>query len=261
MAGDAPAGRGSPISPCRRPGSSRSGSRRRWPWRRCRCSPSPGPPRPRSAAGTGPRSRMSTTSRSPGSAPSTPIGAAEHVRVGQVDVAYVVGGVVVADLAVGPVAALHTELVSGPHHGGSGDVRVPPVVSGNVLVAHGLAVVDMKTTVGHDSSSSVRDLGSAIDVAPALPAGRGLPASGDRLPAATDVAGWSAATAPRTPPRRRSRARWRSRGVLPVARQQQRRGNHAGDPALDRRHPAVYVVRLSILRPSSRKNRNHRNAQ
>jgi hypothetical protein len=59
--------------------------------------------------------------------------AAEHVRLGQVDVAHVVGGVVVAELRVGPLAALDPELgprrameAAGGCRGATGCDRAPP---------------------------------------------------------------------------------------------------------------------------------------
>lgn len=76
-------------------------------------------------------------------------GAAEHVRVGEVDVADVVGGVVVPDLVVGPVPALDTELRAGPHGDGGRDVGVPAVVAGHFLVTHGHGLVDTEDDFGH----------------------------------------------------------------------------------------------------------------
>ena len=65
-----PPDHGSPRSPCRHPGTVRSGSRRRSAWRTPRCSPSPGPNRgPSPPADIGPTSRMSTINRSPGRRP------------------------------------------------------------------------------------------------------------------------------------------------------------------------------------------------
>ena len=63
---------------------------------------------PRRLPATTPTSRMSTTSRSPGSAPSTPIGPLRIVHLGQVDIAHVVGGLVVLDLAARPVVRIST---------------------------------------------------------------------------------------------------------------------------------------------------------
>lgn len=76
--------------------------------------------------------------------------AAEHVRVGEGDVADVVGGVVVADLVGGPVPALDAEVRArldgdgGGCRAASGCGRVP---SGRV-VAHGHAWSTLKTTSG-----------------------------------------------------------------------------------------------------------------
>ena len=76
-------------------------------------------------------------------------GAAEHVGVGQVDVADVVGGVVVAELGVGPLAALDPELAARPYRGGRRDVGMPAVVAGDGLVAHGSGLVDAEDDVWH----------------------------------------------------------------------------------------------------------------
>jgi hypothetical protein len=66
------------------------------------------------------------------------IGPLSMCATGQVDVADVVGGVVVADLAVGPLPALDPELVAGRTVVRRRDVRVPAVVAGHRLVAHRL---------------------------------------------------------------------------------------------------------------------------
>ena len=76
--------------------------------------------------------------------------AAEHVRRGQVDVADVVGRVVVAELGVGPLPALDPELTAGLHEGSTGDVGVPAVVAGDGLVAHGLGLVDAEDHFWHE---------------------------------------------------------------------------------------------------------------
>jgi hypothetical protein len=68
--------------------------------------------------------------------------AGEHVRVREVDVADVVGGVVVADLGVCPLAALDAELLARANHRRDRDVGVPSVVPGYRLVPHGLGLVD-----------------------------------------------------------------------------------------------------------------------
>ena len=74
---------------------------------------------------------------------------------GEVDVAHVVGRVVVADLGVGPVAALDPDLLPGPDHHRDGHVRVPPVVPGNRLVTHRLGLVDAEHHIWHRRSSFV----------------------------------------------------------------------------------------------------------
>jgi hypothetical protein len=77
-------------------------------------------------------------------------GPAEHVGMGQVDVADVVGRVVVAELGVGPLPALDPELTAGLNEGGAWDVGVPAVVAGDGLVAHGLGLVDAEYHVWHE---------------------------------------------------------------------------------------------------------------
>ena len=81
----------------------------------------------------------------------------EHVGAGEVDVANVVGGVVVADLAVGPFAALDADRGAGPHGGGGWDVGVPAVVAGYALIAHGPGLVDGEHDVGHEHTSLGRN--------------------------------------------------------------------------------------------------------
>ena len=98
-------------------------------------------------------------------------GAAEHVGVGQVDVADVVGRVVVAELGVGPLAALDPELAAGLHRGGTGDVGVPAVVAGDGLVAHGLGLVDAEHHVWHERHLPCWVAGCLVLSLAAVPAG------------------------------------------------------------------------------------------
>src|SRR5215211_3732947 len=76
--------------------------------------------------------------------------AAEHVGAGEVDVADVVGRVVVAELGVGPLPALDPELTDWLHEGGTRDVGMPAVVAGDGLVAHGLGLVDAEDHFWHE---------------------------------------------------------------------------------------------------------------
>ena len=97
---------------------------------------------------------MSTTSRSPGSAPSTRERAAEHVHAGQRRVADVVGGVVVVDRAVEPLAAVDAEHVAGldaaPAAGMSGCQRLWPTM---LLVGELLRGVERENDLGHATAS------------------------------------------------------------------------------------------------------------
>jgi hypothetical protein len=70
---------------------------------------------------------MSTMSRSPGSAPSTATGQLVHDR--EIDVAHVVGGIVVGDLPVEPFPALDPEFRSRLDRGDRRDIRMPAIVS------------------------------------------------------------------------------------------------------------------------------------
>jgi hypothetical protein len=73
----------------------------------------------------------------------------EHVRAVEIHVADVVGGVVVVNLRVRPLAALDPELAPGPHRRGGRDVRVPAVVAGHRLLGHRLGLVDRENDLGH----------------------------------------------------------------------------------------------------------------
>src|SRR3954453_10092738 len=101
--------------------------------------------------------------------------------MGEVDVADVVGGVVVAYLAVGPLAALDTDALPRAHHGGDGDVRVPPVVAGHRLVAHRLGLIDGEHYIWH--VSALRSAGWCTGP----PAGAGRPPSRARQGAPAGV--------------------------------------------------------------------------
>src|SRR5258705_3508807 len=65
----------------------------------------------------------------------------QHVRVGQVDVAHVVGGVVVTDLAVGPLAALDPDRLARANGDSGRDGGVAPGVAGYGLIAHRAGLV------------------------------------------------------------------------------------------------------------------------
>src|ERR1700716_966810 len=74
----------------------------------------------------------------------------QHVRVGQVDVAHVVGGVVVTDLAVGPLAALDPDRLARADGNSGRDVGMPPVVAGYGLVPHRAGLVDGEDDIWHE---------------------------------------------------------------------------------------------------------------
>ena len=94
---------------------------------------------------------MSTTRRSPGSAPCMPIGPLRMCAPVEADIADIVGQVIVADLAVRPFAAFDPEFVAGVHLSRDRDVRMPSVVAGNILVEHRLRLVDTKCNLRHDA--------------------------------------------------------------------------------------------------------------
>jgi hypothetical protein len=80
--------------------------------------------------------------------------AAEVVHGGEVDVAHVVGGVVVLDEAAGPVVGLEHEVVAGLDPAGHRDVGVPAVV--HLLVRRrGLGEIDLDEGFGHGEGSSM----------------------------------------------------------------------------------------------------------
>src|SRR5690606_19544679 len=81
--------------------------------------------------------------------------AAEHMGAREVDVPHVVGGVVVADLRVGPLPAFHAELVPRADHGGHRYVRMPPVVTRHRLIRHRLALINAEDYFWHGEPLSV----------------------------------------------------------------------------------------------------------
>ncbi len=92
---------------------------------------------------------MSTTSRSPGRAPSTAIGPLQHVHVLQRGVADVLGGVVVVDRTVEPLPAVHPEGVARPDGDRGRHVGVPAVVPHVQLVGERLGRVEREDEFGH----------------------------------------------------------------------------------------------------------------
>src|SRR6201991_2549685 len=72
------------------------------------------------------------------------------MRVCQVDVAHVVGGVVVTDLAVGPLAALDPDRLARANGDSRRDRGVPSVVPGYGLIAHRAGLVDGEDDVWHE---------------------------------------------------------------------------------------------------------------
>src|SRR3979411_1770694 len=74
----------------------------------------------------------------------------QHVRVGQVDVAHVVGGVVVTDLTVGPLAALDPDRLARADGDSGRDAGVPSVVAGYGLIAHRAGLVDGEDDIWHE---------------------------------------------------------------------------------------------------------------
>ena len=71
------------------------------------------------------------------------------VHRAEVDVAHIVGAVVVLDEAAGPVVGLQHEIVAGVHPAGHGDVGVPAVVH-HLVARRGLAEVNLDEGFGHD---------------------------------------------------------------------------------------------------------------
>jgi hypothetical protein len=92
---------------------------------------------------------MSTTSMLTGLGAFDADRPAEHVCPVEVDVADVVGRVVVADLRVGPLATLDADRLPRAHHRGDRDVGVPSVVAGYRLVPHRLGLVDREHHIRH----------------------------------------------------------------------------------------------------------------
>src|SRR4051812_20033781 len=115
----------------------------------------------------GPRSRMSTTRRSPGWAPSISIGPLSMCATVR-STSHVVGGVVVSELGVRPLPALHAELAARLHRVGGRNVGMPAIVTRHRLIAHGLRLIDAEDDLRHVRSS--RGLEAAGDTA----AGSGL---------------------------------------------------------------------------------------
>ena len=70
----------------------------------------------------------------------------------QIDVAHVVGAVVVDDLPARPVQAFDDEVRAGPHRGSRRNVGVPAVVGPDVLIFGGLRDIDLNQRIGHGSS-------------------------------------------------------------------------------------------------------------
>src|SRR3954463_2621509 len=104
----------------------------------------------------GPRSRMSTTSRSPGSAPSTstgPLSMCATVRsTSRTSFEESLLGGWASGHSGDPTpkpAALDPEVVAGLDARRRGDVRVPAVVTGDRLVAHGLGLIDAENDLRH----------------------------------------------------------------------------------------------------------------
>ncbi|EAY64674.1 conserved hypothetical protein [Burkholderia cenocepacia PC184] len=84
--------------------------------------------------------------------------AGQEVHDRQVDVAHVVGAVVVLDEAAGPVVGFEDEIVAGLDPAGHRNVGVPAIVHLFVFVGR-LVQIDLDESLGHD----VRSLGSRID--------------------------------------------------------------------------------------------------
>ena len=77
--------------------------------------------------------------------------AGQEVDDRQVDVAHVVGGIVVLDEAAGPVVGLDDEVVAGLDRGDHRDVGVPAVVD-HVVVVGRLRQIDLDQRLGHVAS-------------------------------------------------------------------------------------------------------------
>ena len=163
---------------------------------------------------------MSTTSRSQAPAPWTstgPLSMCAWVRsTSRTSLA-----VVVAELGVGPLAALDPELAAGLDRGGGQSVGVPAVVAGDSLVAHGLGLVDAEDHIWH-----VRSL-------PFLVRGRYGRGRGG-------VAGSAGAAAGPAPARDRGGHLWVvGAGLLPFQGAGERRLDAAERQGRERRRPSV----------------------
>ena len=121
---------------------------------------------------------MSTTSRSPGSAPLDRERAAELVHGRQRGVEDVLGGVVVVDRAVEPFPAVDPEAVAGFDRGDRGDLGVPAVVADVCLVGEFLCRVEGENQLGHGWTP----FGAARRSRPRQAAGGGM---GDRRASGT----------------------------------------------------------------------------
>jgi hypothetical protein len=81
---------------------------------------------------------------------------AERVHQRDIDVADVLGRVVVAHRPVEPLPALQPELATGPHGGHRRHVGMPPVVWGHRLIEERLGLVDVEQHLGHGASLGAR---------------------------------------------------------------------------------------------------------
>ena len=78
--------------------------------------------------------------------------AGQEMHGAQVQVADVVGAIVVAHIASGPVVALQHEIVAGPHPARHRNVRMPAVVNLRIVV-RGLIEIDLDQGGRHDACS------------------------------------------------------------------------------------------------------------
>ena len=106
------------------------------------------PLKPHRLSGRAPTSSRSTTSRSPGSAPSTPIGPDRKCTMVRSMSRTSSADFVVLDEAAGPVVGLDDEVIARLDPLDDRNVRMPPVVDHVVLVG-GFRKVDLHNRLGH----------------------------------------------------------------------------------------------------------------
>ncbi len=74
--------------------------------------------------------------------------AGEEVHDGKIDIAHVIGGVVVLDEAAGPIIGLDNEIIAGIHPGHHWHIRMPAVMH-HVIVVGRLGEIDLDQCLWH----------------------------------------------------------------------------------------------------------------